>query len=236
MSDKKNAETLLALSDIDLSILRLQKQLDELPQKQQIIEVRHKNRELATKVEQVNKLAADAARTLKLLTDETAHNEDQIVQAQASLDKSSEYRETTSLAAEMDMLAGRKNKLEEDSLIQLEKQEKIAAVQAQVASAVGMLEAQEQAYTDEYRKAGGSLKQKISDLEHARTALVSSLPAELARRYTKALENKNGIGAAQLSGNQCSGCHSTLSEGQIAKLQEGLQVGECPNCNRPIVT
>lgn len=236
MSDKKNAETLLALSDIDLSILRLQKQLDELPQKQQIIELRHKSRELATKVEQVNKLAADAARTLKLLTDETAHNEEQIAQTQASLNKSNEYRETTSLVAEMEMLAGRKAKLEEDSLIQLEKQDKIAAVQAQVASAVSKLEAQEQAYTNEYRKEGGSLKQKISDFEHTRTALVASLPAELGRRYTKALENKNGIGAAQLAGNQCSGCHSTLSEGQIAKLQEGLLVGECPNCNRPIVT
>lgn len=236
MSEKQNAEALLALSEIDLQTLRLQKQLDELPHRQQIIEVRQRTRELESKRAQVEKLAADATRVLKLLSDETELNEAQIAETQKALDGSSEYRETSALVAEMEMLANRKAKLEEDSLAQLEKQEKIVAVQDQVEETARKLAAEEQVYTDAYRQAGGKLKQEISDLEHAREALVESLPKKLAERYTKAFTNKGGIGSAHLSGNQCSGCHGTLSEGQLATLQEGPQVGECPNCNRLIVT
>ena len=236
MSEQQHAETLRALADIDLGILRLQKQLDELPHKRQILEVRQKSRELETKAAQVQKMANDVARTLTLLADETKLTEDNMAQTQRSLDKSSEYRETTSLVAEMEMLANRKAKLEEDSLIQLEKQEKIAAVDAQVAEAARKLEAEEQAYTEAYRKAGGKLKQDVFDLQLAREALVATLPEDMAQNYARALENKAGIGAAYLIDNRCSGCFGTLSEGQLAKLQEGSLIGTCPNCNRMIVT
>lgn len=236
MSEQQHAETLLALSDIDLSILRMQKQLDELPFRQQIIEVRQRSRELESKAQQVQKMALDSARKLKLLSDEIVLNDEQIAQAQSGLNTASDYRETSALVAEMEMLANRKAKLEEDSFAQIEKQEKVATVEAQAVAAGKKLTAEEQAYTDAYREAGGRLKQDISDLQHAREALVATLPEKMATRYRKALETKAGIGAAHLAGAQCSGCHGNLSEGQLAKLHEGPPVGECPNCNRLIVT
>ena len=236
MSEQKYAEALVALSDIDLSILRAQKQLDELPHKQQIIEVRKRSRELETKGQQVQKMAHESTRTLQLLTDEIELNEAQIAQTQDNLNKSSEYRETSSLVAEMEMLANRRAKLEEDSLAQMEKQEKVAAVESQVVEAAKKLAAEEQAYIEAYRQAGGKLKQDLSDFEHAREILVAVLPQQMADRYTKALATKAGIGCAHLTGNQCSGCHSSFSEGELAKLQEGPLVGECPHCNRLIVT
>ena len=235
MSEKQHAETLLALSGIDLDILRLQKQLDELPHKQQILDVRQRVRELESKAQQVETMAAETARIVKLLSDESELNDKQIEQVQVSLDKSSEYRETSSLVSEMEMLANRKAKLEEDSLIQLEKQEKIAGVRQQVIDTAKKLTGEEQAYTDAYREAGGKLLQEISDLKQAQATLVATLPENLAQRYNKALGSKAGIGAAHLMGNQCSGCHSTLGEGQLSKLVEGPLIGECPNCKRMIV-
>ena len=223
-STQSTAETLLALADIDVSILRLQKQLDELPQKQHILEVRQKLRELEAKDGQVQKMANDAAHTLTMLSDETQLNDRQLAQTQLALDKSSEYRETSALVAEMDMLANRKARLEEDSLIQMEKQEKIATVASQVAAATVKLKAEEQVFTEAYQKSGGKLKQDIFDLEHAREALVATLPEDKAKTYRKALANKAGIGVTTLMGNRCSGCFVTLSEGQMAKLQEGCSL------------
>ncbi|MCL2529435.1 MAG: hypothetical protein FWE41_03785 [Coriobacteriia bacterium] len=236
MSEQQNAETLRTLSDIDLGILRLQKQLDELPQKQQILEVRHKIKEIEGKASQVQKMANDVARTLNLLSDETQLNEQNLAETQASLNKSSQYRETSNLVAEMDMLANRKAKLEEDTLIQMEKQEKIAVVSAQVVEAARKLEAEEKAITGVYRQVGGKLKQDVFDLERTRETLVATLPESMAQNYRKALANKAGVGATHLIGNRCSGCFATLSEGQLAKLMEGPPVGDCPNCNRMIVT
>lgn len=234
MSEQQYAEILLALSDIDMNILRMQKQVDELPHKKKILEVRHKIKELESKAAQVEKLAADSARVTQLLSDETELNESQIVATQKALDSSTEYRETSSLVSEMEMLANRKAKLEEDSLTQMEKQEKVVAVQAQVVKTAKQLAAEEQSYVDAYREAGGKLLQDISDLKHDRETLAAKLPQDMAERYLKAVEHKSGIGAAHLTGNQCSGCHSTLSEGQLAGLMESGAVGECPNCNRLI--
>ena len=236
MSEQQNAETLRTLSDIDLGILRLQKQLDELPQKQQILEVRHKIKELEGKASQVQKMANDVARTLNLLSDESQLNEKNLAETQAGLNKSSQYRETANLVAEMEMLANRKAKLEEDSLIQLEKQEKIAVVSAQVVEAARKLDAEEKAVTAAYRQVGGKLKQDIFDLERTRETLVATLPENVALNYRKALANKAGVGATHLIKNRCSGCFATLSEGQLAKLLEGPPVGVCPNCNRMLVT
>ncbi|MCL2808263.1 MAG: hypothetical protein FWD27_08975 [Coriobacteriia bacterium] len=236
MSEQKNAEALRALSDVDLGVLRLQKQLDELPQKQQILGLRQKIKEIQTKAAQIEKMAHDTARTLSFLADEAQLNDEQLAQSQAALNKSKEYRETSNLVAEMEMLANRKAKLEEDSLIQMEKQDKIAAVGAQVSEAAQKLEAENQALTDAYRKAGGKLKQDLHGLEQVREALVATLPENMALTYRKALKAKAGIGATHLIGNRCSGCFVTLSEGQLAKLLEGPLVGACPNCNRMIAT
>lgn len=235
MSEQHNAETLQALSDLDVNILRLQKQLDELPHKKQILEVRQRAKELESKDAQVQKMASDVSRTLTLLSDETELNEGRIAEAQAALDASKEYRETSALVAEMEMLAHRKAKLEEDSLSHMEKQEKIATVSAQVAETAKKLKAEEQAYTEAYRTAGGKLKQEIHDLEQTRAALVATLPGDMSKTYLKALETKAGVGAAHLIGNRCSGCFATLSEGQLAKLFEGPLVGTCPSCNRLLV-
>ena len=236
MSEQQHAEALLTLSDIDVSILRLTKQLDELPQKQLILEVRQKIKELEAKSAQVQKMANDTARMLTMLADETILNDKHLAETQANLNKSKEYRETSNLVAEMDMLANRKSKLEEDSLAQMEKQDKIADVSAQVMEASLKLQAEEKAITDEYRKIGGDLKQDIFDLEHTREALLDTLPDDLVQNYRKALKSKAGIGVAHLNGNRCSGCFGTLSEGQLAKLLEGPPVGVCPSCNRMIVT
>lgn len=232
----QSAEVLKKLSDIDLNILRLNKQLDELPHKGQILELRLKIKELEGKQAQVQKMASDVARTLTLLDDETKHNLHEMAQSQKALDQSSEYRQTTALASELEMLANRKAKLEEDSLIQMEKQEKIAEVAAQVTEATRKLGAEEQACTDAYKQAGGKLKQEIFDLGQTRETLVARLPAPLGEEYLKALENKAGIGAAHLEGNRCSGCYATLTEGQLAKLIEGTLIGHCPMCNRLVVT
>ncbi|MCL2750908.1 MAG: hypothetical protein FWE96_07940, partial [Coriobacteriia bacterium] len=125
---------------------------------------------------------------------------------------------------------------EEDTLIQMEKQEKIAVVSAQVVEAARKLEAEEKAITGVYRQVGGKLKQDVFDLERTRETLVATLPESMAQNYRKALANKAGVGATHLIGNRCSGCFATLSEGQLAKLMEGPPVGDCPNCNRMIVT
>jgi predicted nucleic acid-binding Zn-ribbon protein len=235
LSEKQNAQVLLALQEVDLKILRLRKHLDELPQRQKILEVRKKIQEVNGKAAQVEKMRAEVNRVIKLLQDEDVLNKQHIAAAQKNLDKTSDYRETTSLAHELELLAKRAEKIEFDTLAQMEKLDKVNAVDEQVASTLGHLEHEEQLLTNSYQQEGGAINQELSDAEQTHKELLATLEPKLQTRYEKAAKSKGGVGASHLQGAQCSGCHVSLGEGQLSTLKAGPIIGECPNCGRMIV-
>ncbi|MDR2673029.1 MAG: C4-type zinc ribbon domain-containing protein [Coriobacteriales bacterium] len=235
MQEKQLAQILIALQDIDLKTLRLQKQLDDMPHKRRLLEIKKKLVEVQGKNRQVKKMSADVERTIRLLQDETAHTADQMVQAQKQMDASIDFRESSALGQEMEMLTRRADKLDEDSLVQLEKKDRIDALAAQVVEAIDKLKANEESTIQSYQAEGGAIQHELAALAKTHSALLDSLEPTPRQRYLKAAKAKGGIGASHLEGNQCSGCHVTLSEGQVAKLREGSLVGECPNCGRLMV-
>jgi predicted nucleic acid-binding Zn-ribbon protein len=234
-TDKRNAQILLTLQEVDLRMLRLHKRLDELPQRPKILEVRKKIQEVETKVAQVDHMRHEVNRVVKLLQDEENLNKQHMAEAQANLDRSTDYRETTSLAHELELLAKRADKIEQDSLEQLEKLDKVNNVGAQASATIAALQREEQTITTSYQSEGGALHQELADLQKSHVELLDSLDSVLKTRYEKAAKTKGGVGAAHLTGAQCSGCHVTLSEGQLANLKAGPLIGACPNCDRMLV-
>jgi predicted nucleic acid-binding Zn-ribbon protein len=235
LSEKQNAQVLIALQEVDLRILRLHKQMDELPQRVKILAVRKKIQEVDTKAEQVERMRTEVNRTIKLLQDEEVLNKEHMLEKQKVLDKTTDYRETTALAQELELLAKRAEKIEFDTLAQMEKLDKVNGVNKQVADARDKLQNEEQLLTVSYQEQGGLIKQEISDAEQTHVELIKTLEPKLATRYEKAAKSKGGIGASQLQGSQCSGCHVSFGEGQMANLKSGPQIGECPNCGRMMV-
>jgi predicted nucleic acid-binding Zn-ribbon protein len=246
MSD---AATVLALQDADFKLLQLRKRLEELPQRKQILALRAKVAELAPKAEKVAKMEAQARKSLSLLTDEQAITQRKLDEAQAKLAAGLAYKETAALTAEIDSLAKRISKLEDDELEQMEKLDKAAAVDAQVGEALARLKAQEQRLTEDYQHQGGAINAAIAHEQHLREQLLDRLPPALAARYEKALAAKGGIAAAHLEGDHCSACHVSFSPGQILKFKSQaagangaggggdnfIGISECPHCHRLLV-
>lgn len=215
--------------------MRLRTRLAELPQKRSILEIRKKLTQAQDKDSKVQALAAESDRKFQALQDEATLTSSQIQQAQQALASSCDYRETSVLSKELEVLARRADTLDQDSIQQMEQRDKIDAVAAQLARASDQLKAEEEAVTESYQTTGGAIQQELSEIARTRAILLGSLDAQVRERYERASATLGGSGAARLENNQCSGCHFMLSEGQIANLQAGPLISECPNCSRLLV-
>jgi predicted nucleic acid-binding Zn-ribbon protein len=73
--------------------------------------------------------------------------------------------------------------------------------------------------------------------EALRHELAAALPADLAERYEALRSHLGGIGAAQLVGNHCDGCHLTLSSVELERIRRlpPDELATCPECDRILV-
>ncbi|MDR2587741.1 MAG: C4-type zinc ribbon domain-containing protein [Coriobacteriales bacterium] len=232
MSD---AKTLLELTTADYALLRLKKQLDELPQRAKLLELRTKRAEVDAKAAQVAQMRKDCEQTLKRLQDEEATLRDKTAEAQKQIDKTTNYKEVTALTREIESFARRAEKTEFETLKQYERSDKIAQVEKQVGAAQAKLAKQDEELFASYQSQVAALKKEGAQAQQQREKLTKELPDDLRKRYEKAREAKGGIGVAYIEGSHCSACRVELTEGQRAKLKSGGEIGSCPHCHRLLV-
>src|SRR5690606_2313363 len=73
--------------------------------------------------------------------------------------------------------------------------------------------------------------------EHtARDDLAATIPADLLTEYDQLRAGGGGVGIARLMGNQCGGCHLTLSAMEVATIRKHPdEVTHCEECGRLLV-
>jgi predicted nucleic acid-binding Zn-ribbon protein len=232
MSD---AKTLLELTATDRVLLRLKKQLDELPQRAKLLELRTKRAEVETKAAQVAQMRVTCEQAIESLQEESAALKEKTAEAQEQVDKSTNYKEVSALSQEMESLARRTEKIEFDILKQFERSDKIGQVEEQVKAALARLAKQDDELLASYQAQAGGIKKELSLAQQLREKLSEDLPSDLVKRYDKAREAKGGQGAAHIEGTHCSACRVELTEGQLGRLRDGGDIGECPYCHRLLV-
>ncbi|MDR1714152.1 MAG: hypothetical protein LBR39_08405 [Coriobacteriales bacterium] len=232
MSD---ARTLMELTAADYQLIRLKKQLDGLPQRQKLLDLRAKQAEVQRKAEQVNSLYHECEQAIKQLQDEEASLKAKSAEAQAQIDTAANYKEVTNLTLELESLARRREKVEFEALKLMERLDKAAEVQAQVQQALEKLSRQDEELVSSFQSEGAAIQKETFITEKLREQLTAALPAELLKRYEQARQAKGGAGAAHLEGSHCSGCRVAFTDGQLAKLTQGPEIGECPHCHRLLV-
>jgi predicted nucleic acid-binding Zn-ribbon protein len=232
MSD---AKILLDLTAADHTLLRLKKQLDELPQRAKLIELRTKRAEVETKAKQIAQMRKECEQAIKLLQDEETMLREKTVEAQAQIDRTSNYKEVSALTREIEGFARRTEKIEFDALKQFERSDKISQVEKQVSGALTKLLKQDEELLASYQAQAGAFKKEALTAQQLREKLAKELSPDLLKRYEKAREAKGGLGAAHIEGTHCSGCRVEFTEGQLAKFKAGKDINECPYCHRLLV-
>jgi predicted nucleic acid-binding Zn-ribbon protein len=231
------ARTLLELQDHDLRIMRLNKQLDELPVKRAILAVRAKTAEFETLHARTEAAARVIDVRVRRLEDEASVVRAKMEREQNKL-LSGEVRnpkELNAISMELDALKRRADSLEADELAEMAKREQATEQSAKVRAAIDAAHAKEAALVVEFKRDGGGILSEVETLNAERETLAASLPGPVRERYTGLRAAKHGIAVGRLEGDACGVCQVNIPAHRLEALVAGPDVGTCPLCQRLLV-
>lgn len=238
----QQAETLLTLAERDLEIARLQKQLEEMPEKAAILELRHKIREIEGLSDKARRFIEQASAAQRRLEDEGASIEAhfQIEQAKATSGETSNHKELQNLARELDSLKKQKDRKDTEILKQMETVEAGQSKAATIEAGLVKARAREAQLIATFQGRGGAIQQRLEALARERAAMAALLRPSLLERYEQTRALKHGIGVGVLEGSTCSVCRIELPAERAQALREDAHrtsdpVGTCPNCHRILI-
>ena len=229
------ADALLELQEIDLAILRHEKKLESLPEKQSILKARAKIREVEDMHGKAELLVRRLEAEIKARQDEMDLLRSRIDEEQAKIMATSDHRQVQALTREMDGLRRRSDKLDMEAMQFLQRSEKAQSQVAAVEDALVKLRSQEAGLVDAFKDVGGRLQEQIADMQASRVATASRIAPDLVERYEAVRATHGGIGVGRLDGHACSACRMTLPAERVRDLSEGPDVGTCPQCRRLII-
>lgn len=146
-------------------------------------------------------------------------------------------RELQDLQEEIAALGRRITVLEDRDL---EVMEKIEPVDARLAALAAALENQRTAVRNAEERltaAEAELAVALDAATRQRTEAAAAIPTDVLAGYDKLRGGLGGIAVAALVGNQCGGCHLTLSAMEASRLRKlaADEVAHCEECGRILV-
>lgn len=229
------AARLLDLQSTDVDILRATKRLDELPEKHAILEVRTKLKQARVLETKATTLVRKLESEIKARQDEVTMLQAKIAEEQAKVMATTDHRAVNSITREMDGLRRRCDKLEMEELQYMERADKARGQVSAIEEHIAKLAEKESELIERFKAVGGEVQNEIAALEKRRAALAKSLPADLLERYEALREAKSGVGVGRIEDSRCTACRMDLPAERLHELQQGPDIGVCPQCRRLIV-
>ena len=139
-------------------------------------------------------------------------------------------KELTNLQHEVEGLKSKREQLENKALEVMEQVELTEASVATLSNESKRLEAEWQSQQQQLSSNMEELKTTLSDLQHKRKALSTSIDPETIEFYDK-LKKQKGTAAAKVEQGICRGCRISLSAAELQQARSGNLV-QCSNCGR----
>ncbi len=233
---REDIEGLFELQRIDLEIMRLTKELDELPQRAIIMAARDKKAEIQAKSEKVAELKRATMKRITRIDDEDASLAKKEAGVQAAIDEAhGDFRNVEARTKELAGIVRRRGTIAEDRAAIQAELDKIGAMEAQIALAVEEISAKEQQAIDSFQKQGGELKLAIAKLEAARGPVEAKVDDDLARAYDRIVARSGGVAIGVLDDSRCGVCRMPIESGRLIDLRSQAPLGICPACKRLLV-
>jgi predicted nucleic acid-binding Zn-ribbon protein len=191
-----------ALEDLKAAQAALLQELDDLKAQRRDTEMEMADMEEGIKTSRQRLMEIKSNIEYKAMLKEIAFKEDQ------------RDRRETRIIELMDLM-DTQNRLIADQNRQIEEQNAFLALQRQEVAAQ-MAE----------------LQQELASLEEKRKKLRKAVPANLLKRYEFIRQRRNGTAIAPVHEGVCLGCHMNILPQQFIDLQKGLEILQCPHCQR----
>ena len=231
-------ERLLALQQIDIDLLKIAHKI--------------KNSPLNSNLESLNRSLMDtknlliAAETEKSdIQHELSRSEIDVEQVVSRIEKDEKRlasgtgtpKELEQIQHELGTLAKRRSELEE---VELEIMVRVDDVSKRITD----LQKQLASFEAELARVQSELEIEVRSLDSAkqssliaREALAPQIEKELLALYEKIRSSSDGLGAAQLVGDSCGGCHLKLNAAEMEKIKSlsDDEVVRCEECRRILI-
>ena len=228
----EEVNALLKIQEIDIELMRINTQLNEIPEIPKIAACRKKRKEIKGKQDGVISLADEAEEKLTRLQKEEEKLIEQINALQKKLDGSKDHRIVGSITKEMQGQTKRQQENAKEQEELLERQIKIDNLADEIAAMLASVDEKEEKFTQEFKKKAGALKQKQANCEEERAKLVGQVPSFILSAYDDLCKEKGGVGLAHVENDYCSACHTEFSGVQLNSIRSADGLSECPNCHR----
>lgn len=77
-----------------------------------------------------------------------------------------------------------------------------------------------------------TLQDELAELQEKRKKLRKGVPAALLKRYEFIRQRRNGTAITPVQEGVCLGCHMNILPQQFIDLQKGVEILQCPHCQR----
>jgi predicted nucleic acid-binding Zn-ribbon protein len=230
-------DRLLELQELDLAIDRLTARFQTLESEAELREARADLAQAESRLGEL-RLAIDAVTGEQRRLESDVDSLDRKITAERArlFDGSvANPKELQSIEAEVQSLAGRKSRVEDLVLEQMERREgleaRLAALEAAESEAQERVDQLEQGSARELVEVEGSLR----DQTGKREKLAQEFDPELLELYEGLRRQKKGVAAVALVDGVCQGCHQKLSPVYLEGLKRSEGIRRCEYCRRILV-
>lgn len=231
-------ERLLALAQLDSDLIQIKHKMDTLPIARQFDEV---SKELSAKRDLL--VAAQTERDD--IKHELTRAEVDVEQVVSRIERDEKRlssgqgspKELEQLQHELGSLAKRRAELEE---VELEIMVRIEGVDSRIkelGQECSSLESQLSELKIKKDQESTALEGSMKQTRESRADLAPKIDSELLALYEKIRSSGDGIGAAKLAGNQCTGCHLTMNAAELTRIKALAddEVVRCEECRRILI-
>lgn len=104
-----------------------------------------------------------------------------------------------------------------------------------IAEQIGQMEEQEAILVQQRQEVAVQVKKlqrELAELEEKRKKVRKAVPAPLIKRYEFIRQRRNSSAVCAVHEGVCLGCHMNILPQQFIDLQKGLEILQCPHCQR----
>lgn len=223
---------LIELQKIDLEVLRIEKNMQEIPQSLQ--KVQKEREELTKKLENLSQLIEEKKKQKDLFEEELKQEYQRLKSTQARLIQIRGTREYQLLLREIEEIK-KANKQKEDEILKLmEEIENLEKEKEKLEEERKKVEIKFQEEKQKFDSFCAELSANKDNLLKKREGIIQKVPSALLRKYEAIRQKKGGLGIAPVDNYVCEGCHMAIPPQLYNELQKDNRYYECPHCRRLI--
>jgi predicted nucleic acid-binding Zn-ribbon protein len=224
-------QQLVALQNLDITIRKLEKDLEAIPQRRAEIETEFDPR--AFEIRALETRRDEAKHTRARLENEVVEQKGRAERAERNLMSSKKQDEYTAAIREADAARKQISALETQILETMETLEQTEGALKERADEVASLNSDREArlklFDDETRRQSEQLTAAHAEREKVSAALPKALSSLYSRISARI---RDGVAVAEARNRSCTACFMSLRPQVMAEIRRGEEVITCDNCGR----